>query len=184
MPDWDPHVRESRQVTPGPMRVGTKLAQVRVQGERVMNCEAEVTEHIAPAAHSVRSHIMGVEAVFAYRFAKDPMGTRATVTATFKGKGLSWFVERVVGKMCEKVDDTMLERIAGALANQMAKSTLADQVVSGSYGSLETRFLGTPTLPPTSTGPSRVFPSPSAAPDSSVVHRLSGPTMTSTSTFR
>jgi len=116
MPAWDPNVVESKLITPGPMRVGSQLQQLRRQGKRVMTCGAQVIEHKPYSDHAVCASIMGLQATFAYNF--QPEGSERTclkVCAKFEGKGFTKLFEGLIGRMCEKVDNDMLDRIASAM---------------------------------------------------------------------
>lgn len=119
MPAWDPNVIESKLVTPGPMVVGSKLQQVRKQGKKEMNCSADVIEHQPYSKHCVRTNIMGINATFAYSFEPENAGTQMSVRAELEGKGLAKLFEGFMGKMCEKVDNDIFDRIASAMSTSV-----------------------------------------------------------------
>jgi len=121
LPRWSPEVLRSDVVGGGPVHRGSQLRQTRRMGKRETTSLVEVVVHERPSRHAVRARVMGVEAVFTFRFEPAGAGTRATFECEARGRGLARLWESWMGGMMEKADDRRLVALRVAMSQQTAR---------------------------------------------------------------
>ncbi len=107
---WDPGVAESRNVTGGPIGVGTRYDLIVVFGERSLPMTYEVTVFDPPHRVVLRGTGSTVNAVDDIRFEPTPRGTKILYTADLRLKGLMRAAEPL---MRGRFEETGSQAIAG-----------------------------------------------------------------------
>jgi dehydrogenase/reductase SDR family member 12 len=85
---WDPGVAEARNVTEGPVRVGTRYELIVVFNGRRLPVTYEVTAYEPPHRVELRGTGSTVNAVDDIRFEATPTGTRILYVADLRLKGV------------------------------------------------------------------------------------------------
>jgi hypothetical protein len=104
--EWNDHVQWAEVVGGGPVGVGARLHQHRRRNGREFDLFFEVTGHDPPRRHVVRGSVFGVETVMSFALEPEGAGTRVTMTADVRGRGLH-------------------RLLASAVTSEMRKSTVA-----------------------------------------------------------
>ena len=107
---WDPGVAESRNVTGGPVGVGTSYDLTVVFGDRRLPMTYEVTVFDPPHRVVLRGKGATVDAVDDIRFEPTARGTRIRYMADLRLKGLLRLAEPL---MRRRFEDTGTQAIAG-----------------------------------------------------------------------
>ena len=107
---WDPGVAESRNVTGGPLGVGTRYDLTVVFGKRSLPMTYEVTVFDPPHRVVLRGTGSTVNAVDDIRFEPTPRGTKIRYTADLRLKGLMRVAEPL---MRGRFQETGSQAIAG-----------------------------------------------------------------------
>lgn len=88
IPEWNPAIVETRRLTPGPVRVGTRIRQRRTSPTTTFE-ELEVTE-LDPGRTLVLTGDLGpLHGTIAYRLHPTPRGTRLENVADLEAGGLA-----------------------------------------------------------------------------------------------
>lgn len=113
--EWDPGVEEARNVTEGPVRVGTRYELVVVFNGRRLPMTYEVTAYEPPHRVVLRGTGSSVNAVDDIRFEPTPTGTRILYTADLRLKGLLRALEPFVKGRFEETGRQAMAGMKGAL---------------------------------------------------------------------
>lgn len=114
--EWDPGVEEARNVTEGPVRVGTRYELVVVFNGRRLPMTYEVTAYEPPHRVVLRGTGSSVNAVDDIRFEPTPTGTRILYTADLRLKGLLRALEPFVKGRFEETGRQAMAGMRDALA--------------------------------------------------------------------
>jgi uncharacterized protein YndB with AHSA1/START domain len=104
--EWNDHVQWAEVVGGRPVDVGSKLHQHRRRNGREFDLFFEVTGHDPPRRHVVEGSVFGVETIVSFTLQPEGAGTRVTMTADVRGRGLR-------------------RLLAPAVTGEMRKSTVA-----------------------------------------------------------
>jgi Polyketide cyclase / dehydrase and lipid transport len=94
--EWNDHVQWAEVVGGGPVDVGSKLRQHRRRNGREFDLFFEVTGHDPPRRHVVEGSVFGVATVMSFALQSTGAGTRVTMTADVRGRGLRRLLAPVV----------------------------------------------------------------------------------------
>jgi hypothetical protein len=94
--EWNDHVRWAEVVGGGPVDVGSKLRQHRRRNGREFDLFFEVTAHDPPRRQVVEGSVFGVATVMSFALQPAGAGTRVTMTADVRGRGLRRLLAPVV----------------------------------------------------------------------------------------
>lgn len=114
-PVWQPTLLETRQVTEGPMVVGTRVRETRrFLGVR-FESEYEVTEWDPPTRSAVRSTDGPIPASGSYTTQPVGRGTRFTMVCEIDAHGFFRLAEPVFSRMAAREIDAMLGQLKDLL---------------------------------------------------------------------
>jgi Polyketide cyclase / dehydrase and lipid transport len=94
--EWNDHVQWAEVVHDGQVEVGSKLRQHRKRGSREFDLFFEVTGHDPPRRHVVEGSVFGVGTIMSFTLRPVGAGTRVTMTADVRGRGLRRLLVPVV----------------------------------------------------------------------------------------
>ncbi len=97
-PRWRPGVVETRQVSDGPMAVGTTLEETYAFMGRRIDARYQVIDHQPERVHRVRAIGGPLEAEAGYLLEPVGGGTRVTITADVELSGMFKFAEPMVAR--------------------------------------------------------------------------------------
>jgi carbon monoxide dehydrogenase subunit G len=114
-PKWITGVKETKQVSPGPMAAGARLTETRTLGKYTETYEIEVKEFDAPKRYAAGAKAGKAEFVYTFELKEAGAATEVTMRATMDGRGLAFKMFAGMGlKMMEKYDGDQLERLKAA----------------------------------------------------------------------
>lgn len=118
--EWNDHVRRAEVIGGGPVGIGSRLRQHRTRNGRNLTLEFDVIEHDPPRRHVVQGSVFGVATTMA--FTVDPVddGSRVTMEADVRGRGLSALLAPLVTREMRKSTVTALEQLGRRLAGPAA----------------------------------------------------------------
>jgi carbon monoxide dehydrogenase subunit G len=114
---WDPGVAEARNVTEGPVRVGTRYELVVVFNDRRLPMTYEVTEYQPPDRVALRGSGSTVNAVDDIRFEPTTGGTRIRYTADLRLRGVLRVLEPLFRGRFEETGRRAMAGMKAALAD-------------------------------------------------------------------
>ncbi|MHC4399385.1 MAG: SRPBCC family protein [Planctomycetota bacterium] len=110
-----PNVTKVELLTPGELKPGSKFRETRIMKGKESAAVIEVVEHEPPELHAARSAMMGMEAVYRFRFAEAGSGTRVDMEALVRGNLLWKLFLGMISRMMEKEDGDYLQRLKSAV---------------------------------------------------------------------
>jgi uncharacterized membrane protein len=110
-----PSVTHAEMLSEGGMKPGAKFRETRLMGRKERSCVIEVVEHQRPALHAARSAMMGIRALYRFRFAPDGAGTQVALEAEVQGNFLWWLFLGMISRTMEKEDGDYLARLKEAV---------------------------------------------------------------------
>jgi carbon monoxide dehydrogenase subunit G len=113
---WDPGVAEARNVTEGPVRVGTRYDLVVLFNDRRLPMTYEVIEYRPPDRVALRGYGSTVNALDDIRFEATPGGTRIRYTADLRLRGLLRVLEPLVRTRFEETGRRAMAGMKAAFA--------------------------------------------------------------------
>jgi uncharacterized protein YndB with AHSA1/START domain len=113
-PRWQSNLIESEQLTDGPMRVGTRIREVRRLGRRPTAYVAEVTDFEPNHRFAVRV-ITGPHVTLSYAFAAEDGGTRLRYQFAIRTGGMMRLLEPLIARSLRKQSALDFERLKGIL---------------------------------------------------------------------
>jgi uncharacterized membrane protein len=114
VPRWQSNLIESEQLTDGPMRVGTRVREVRRLGRRPTAYVAEVTD-IEPNHRFAVRVISGSQATLSYALAAEDGGTRLRYQLAIRTSGMMHLLEPLIARSLRKQSALDFERLKGIL---------------------------------------------------------------------
>lgn len=115
-PKWIEGVKETKQITPGPMGPGSKIQETRTLGRYTETFEIEVREFEPPRKYSAAAKAGRAEFVYTFELADAEGATDITMHARARGEGLVAKLFLGIGfRMMEKHDGDQLERLKTAV---------------------------------------------------------------------
>jgi carbon monoxide dehydrogenase subunit G len=114
---WDPGVAEARNVTEGPVRIGTRYDLVVVFNGRSLPMTYEVTEYQPPSRVALRGTGSAVNALDDIRFETTPGGTRIRYTADLRLRGVLRVLEPLLRGKFEETGRRAIAGMRAALAD-------------------------------------------------------------------
>ncbi len=112
---WDPGVAESRNVTEGPVRIGTRYDLVVLFNDRRLPMTYEVIEYRPPDRVALRGSGSTVNAMDDIRFEATPGGTRIRYTADLRLRGPLRVLEPLVRTRFEETGRRAMAGMRAAL---------------------------------------------------------------------
>ena len=100
--EWNDHVQSAEVVGGGPVEVGSRLRQHRRRNGREFELVFEVTGHDPPCRHVVEGSVFAVGTVVSFTLRPEGTGTRVTMTAEVRGRGLRRPLAAVVTREMRK----------------------------------------------------------------------------------
>jgi carbon monoxide dehydrogenase subunit G len=113
--EWNDHVQWAEVVGGGPVTVGSKLRQHRRRNRREFDLLFEITDHDPPRRHVVEGSVFGVGTTMSFTLQPEGAGTRVTMTADVRGRGLRRLLAPVVTSEMRKSTVTALAALRAHL---------------------------------------------------------------------
>ncbi len=113
-----PGVTKIEMLTDGGMKPGAKFRETRAVKGKERSAVIEIVEHQRPIIHAARAQMMGLCAVYYFRFAPEGGGTRVEMEAAVTGNFLWWPFLGMMSRMMDKQDGEYLERVCDAMQSK------------------------------------------------------------------
>jgi carbon monoxide dehydrogenase subunit G len=113
-PVFMPNCTKTEMLTEGGMRPGAKFKETRGKRSAVI----EIVEHERPRIHAAKAGMMGLQAIYYFRFFPEGAGTRVELEAVVTGNFVWWLFLGMMSRMMEKEDGQFLERLKDAMSKQ------------------------------------------------------------------
>jgi hypothetical protein len=113
-PLWQSNLIEIEQLTAGPMRVGTRIREVRRLGRRPTEYQAEVTGFELNIRFSLRV-INGPRVMLSYSFEPEDGGTRLRYEFVMRPSGMMQVFEPLIIRSLRKQSSSDFERLKDIL---------------------------------------------------------------------
>jgi carbon monoxide dehydrogenase subunit G len=110
-----PNVTKTEMLTEGGMKPGAKFRETRAFNGKERSAVIEIVEHKKPEVHAARAAMMGLNAVYRFRFTPSDTGTRVDMEADVQGNLLWKLFLGMMSRMMEKEDGQYLERLKQAM---------------------------------------------------------------------
>jgi len=101
-PKWEPGILEMRQVSPGPIGMGTQFSEVRKFMGRRITTLYEVTAYDPPRQVAVRSAAGPMQLLARYDCAAASEGTQVTDSVAFEMRGILRWLRPLFGRMVQR----------------------------------------------------------------------------------
>jgi carbon monoxide dehydrogenase subunit G len=111
MPDWMPSVHWVENLTGGPLRKGSRLAETRDHGGRERTTELEVTGFDPPRMFRASGGAMGLTVTLTFRLNPRDPKTEVEYEAQVEGNWLLKPVAKRIAAGMERHDNDILERL-------------------------------------------------------------------------
>jgi uncharacterized membrane protein len=122
-PRWDPGLLEARLSPDGPIKVGTKITEVRKFMARTSENTGEVVE-FEPNARITRKSVNGpMTVVGTVTFAGTPKGTKVSWRWDLQLKGIFALAGPIIATLLEKGSETSLGGLKDLLENQVSAAS-------------------------------------------------------------
>jgi uncharacterized protein YndB with AHSA1/START domain len=122
-PRWDPGLLEARLTPDGPVRVGTKITEVRKFMGRTSENTGEVVE-FEPNARITRKSVDGpMTVVGAVTFAGTPKGTKVSWRWDLQFKGIFVLAGPMIANLMKKGSETSLRGLKDLLENRVSAAS-------------------------------------------------------------
>jgi hypothetical protein len=109
-------LRRGQELGGGPVGVGSRLRQHRLRNNREFDLEFAVTAHEPPRRHVVEGTVFGVATTMAFLIEPADEGSRVTMEADVKGRGLPVLLAPVVTREMRKSTLAALRQLRQLLA--------------------------------------------------------------------
>jgi carbon monoxide dehydrogenase subunit G len=116
---WDPGVAEARNVTEGPVRVGTRYELIVLFNGKRLPMTYEVTAYEPPHRVELRGMGSTVSAVDDIRFEGTPDGTRIRYAADLRLKGALRLAQPLVRRQLEETGRHAMAGMRAALTSRV-----------------------------------------------------------------
>jgi uncharacterized protein YndB with AHSA1/START domain len=113
-PTWQSNLIEIEPLTEGPMRVGTRIREVRRVGRRPTEYQAEVIDFEPNKRFALRV-ITGPHVTLSYSFAAEDGGTRLRYQFVMRTSGMMRVLEPLIARSLRKQSTSDFERLKGIL---------------------------------------------------------------------
>ena len=113
-PAWQSNLIESEQLTAGPMRVGTRIREVRRLGRRPTEYQAEVSA-LEPDKRFALRVITGPRVALNYAFTAEEGGTRLHYQFVMRTSGMMRLLEPLIAHSLRKQSTSDFARLKGIL---------------------------------------------------------------------
>jgi len=113
-PMWQSNLLEIEQLTDGPMRVGTRVREVRRLGRRPTAYQAEVTAFELNQRFALRV-ITGPQVTLSYAFEPEEGGTRLRYQFVMRPSGMLRVLEPLIVRSLRKQSSSDFERLKAIL---------------------------------------------------------------------
>ena len=110
-----PNITKVELLTEGGLKPGAKFRETRVMNGKERSAVIEVVEHQRPTVHAAKAGMLGMEAMYRFRFFPDGTGTRVEMEAEVTGNFLWWLFLGLMSRAMEKEDGQYLDRLKAAL---------------------------------------------------------------------
>ena len=112
---WNPSIVGLKQITDGPVGVGTKFLETRRVGKKEHTVTLEITDFEEGRKYAGTVDEMGIRGTYTYRF--EPRGdeTEVHLVAEISGKGFAKLMLPLVKRAMLKQDGAQLERLRDAV---------------------------------------------------------------------
>ena len=112
---WNPDIVGLRQITDGPVGVGTKFLETRRVGKKEHTVTLEITDFEEGRKYAGTVEAAGIRGTYTYRF--EPRGdeTEVKLVAEIHGKGIAKLMLPLVKRAMLKSDGAQLERLRDAV---------------------------------------------------------------------
>jgi carbon monoxide dehydrogenase subunit G len=115
-----PGVIKTEMLTDGGIRTGARFRETRGIKGKERSAVIEVVAHERPHLHAAGAAMMGMKAIYTFRFAADGSGTRVDMDALITGNLLWKLFLGLMSRMMEKSDGEYLTRLRDALEEPKA----------------------------------------------------------------
>lgn len=110
-----PGVTKIQLLTEGGIKPGARFRETRVMDGKERTADIEIVEHDRPTLHTAGASMMGMRAVYRFRFTPDAAGTRVDMEAEVTGNILWWLFLGMMSRAMEREDGAYLERLKAAI---------------------------------------------------------------------
>lgn len=114
LPKWQSNLVEIEQLTAGPMRVGTRIREVRRLGRRPTEYQAEVTGFEPNKRYSLRV-INGPRVTLSYSFEPEEGGTRLRYQFVMRPSGMMRALAPLIIRSLRKQSSSDFEKLKDIL---------------------------------------------------------------------
>lgn len=111
---WQSNLIESEQLTDGPMRVGTRIREVRRLGRRPSEIQAEITAFEPNRRFATKTLIEPLVTV-SYEFEAEDSGTRLTYTFVMLTRGMMRLLQPLISGSIKKQTAADFEKLKQVL---------------------------------------------------------------------
>jgi|ERR1043166_383885 carbon monoxide dehydrogenase subunit G len=110
-----PNVTKTEWLTEGGMKPGARFKETRTVNGKERTAEITIIEHERPKLHAAYAGMMGLHAVYRFRFTPEGTGTRVDMEAIVSGNVLWWLFLGMMSRMMAKEDGEFLNRLKTAM---------------------------------------------------------------------
>jgi carbon monoxide dehydrogenase subunit G len=110
-----PNIKESRQLTDGPIRVGTKFRETRVVGGKEASADLLVSAYEPDTHIGLSTEAEGIKVEYHYQLVPVESGTRLTWTCELEASGLRRMMLPMVAAIMKKEDGSHLRQLKSYL---------------------------------------------------------------------
>jgi carbon monoxide dehydrogenase subunit G len=114
-----PNITKTEWLTEGGMKADARLRETRGVKGKERAAVIEIVEHQRPRIHAAYAGMMGLRAVYRFRFAPEGAGTRVDMEAVVSGNVLWWLFLGMMSRMMEKEDGEFLNRLKAAMEGKV-----------------------------------------------------------------
>ncbi|MDJ0753952.1 MAG: SRPBCC family protein [Ardenticatenaceae bacterium] len=109
------NIKSMKQLTPGPVGVGTRFREIRLMNGQEQQTDLEVVRFEAPTRYSVTAEASGIEVTYHYHLKPQDNGTQVEMECVVSTKGLKKLMLPVVAQVMKKEDSHHLQDLKLAL---------------------------------------------------------------------
>ncbi len=109
------NIKESRQLTDGPIGVGTTFRETRVMNGREASADLLVSDYEPDTHIGISTEAEGIKVVYHYRLTPEADGTRLTWTCELEASRLRKMMLPMVAAIMKKEDGNHLQRLKSYL---------------------------------------------------------------------
>ncbi len=109
------NIKESKQLTDGPIAVGTRFRETRVVNGKEATADLVVSDYEPDTHIGISTEAEGIKVVYHYRLSPEDAGTRLTWTCELEASGLRKMMLPMVAAILKKEDGNHLQQLKSYL---------------------------------------------------------------------